>query len=256
MKDPPRAIIADDEKPLRDYLRSLLEEVWPDLVICGEAEHGREAVDLIMKHRPHIAFLDIKMPGMSGMEVAAKISGACHIVFVTAYDRFAVEAFEREAVDYLLKPVARDRLTTTVERLKERLAAKELPAPGLAELTERILSEFKGGKKPSFLTWVRVQHGDGVHIIPVDDVCYFKADEKYTLVITDDGESLISTTIRELSDALDPNRFWQIHRGTIVNVSRIHTVSRSLTGRGMVRMKNRDEILTVSRPFLHLFKQM
>ncbi|MBN2123996.1 MAG: response regulator transcription factor [Deltaproteobacteria bacterium] len=251
-----RAIIADDEKPLRDYLKKLLEDVWPDLLICGEAANGQEALVLVRRRRPHVAFLDIRMPGLSGMEAAREIGGSCHVVFVSAYDQFAVEAFEREAVDYLLKPVTRERLTTTVERLKERLAKQKRPFPGLGELTERILSELRGGERSEHLAWIRAQHRDGVRLIPVEEVCFFKADEKYTLVMTDEGEFLIKKGIKELAADLDPDRFWQIHRGAIVNVARVEKVSRSLTGRGVLRLKGRSEILTVSRRFLHLFRQM
>lgn len=256
MTEPYKALIADDEKHLRDYLRALLKETWPDLLICGEAENGLEVLDLVRRHRPHVAFLDIKMPGLSGMEAAREIAGACHIVFVTAYDRFAVEAFEREAADYLLKPVTRDRIETTVGRLKERLAGQERPVPGLSELTERILSELKGAGKSDYLEWIRTQHGDGVRLIPVEEVFYFKADEKYTIVVTGEGEFLIRKSIKELAAELDPNRFWQIHRGTIVNTSRIDRVSRSLTGRGILKLRERPETLMVSRSFLHLFRQM
>jgi DNA-binding LytR/AlgR family response regulator len=248
-----KAVIADDEAPLRQFLRARLSEVWPELVICGEAKNGKEALDLIEKHRPHIAFLDIKMPGLTGMDVAEKIAGSCRIVFVTAYDEYAVEAFEKEAVDYLLKPVSKERLEKTVKRLKENLATgAALPIEILQRLMPRLFHEKGSGS----LQYLRVQHGDGVRLIHVEDVIYFKAEDKYTTVITREGESLVRKTIRELAEELDPEKFWQIHRGSIVNVRFIARVSRSLTGRGVVKLKDRSETLAVSSRYMHLFRQM
>jgi DNA-binding LytR/AlgR family response regulator len=249
------AIIADDEKELRGFLKARLQEAWPELEIRGEAANGQEAVALIESEEPDIAFLDIRMPGLSGLQVAKRIAGACHIVFVTAYDQYAVEAFEREAVDYLLKPLSKERLAVTVARLKERLTAGAAPAPAYAELLENLAAKVSGGRG-GFLRWIRAQHKDGVRLIPVEDVDYFKTDEKYTLVLTAQGESLIRKSIRELVEELDPAQFWQIHRGVIVNASRIEKITRSLTGRGIVALKNRPDELVVSRQFLHLFKQM
>jgi len=248
-----KAIIADDEGPLRQFLRARLAEVWPELIVSGEAKNGKEALDLIHRHRPHIAFLDIKMPGLTGMEVAEKIPGACRVVFVTAYDEYAVEAFEREAVDYLLKPVSSERLARTVKRLKERL---ETGANVPAEILHRLITRLSEDEGSRHLRYVRVQHGDGVRLIPVDEVIYFKADDKYTLVITKEGESLVRKPIKELAEELDPEKFWQIHRGTVVNARFIARVSRSLTGKGVVKLQNRPETLSVSNRYMHLFKQM
>lgn len=248
-----KAVIADDEAPLRQFLRARLSEVWPELVICGEAKNGKEALDLIERHRPYIAFLDIKMPGMTGMDVAEKIARSCHIVFVTAFDEYAVEAFEKEAVDYLLKPVSKERLEKTVKRLKEDLASgAALPAEILQRLMVRLSREEGSGR----LQYLRVQHGDGVRLIHVDEVIYFKAEDKYTTVITREGESLVRKPIKELAEELDRERFWQVHRGAIVNVRFIARVSRSLTGKGVVKLKDRSETLTVSSRHMHLFKQM
>jgi DNA-binding LytR/AlgR family response regulator len=248
-----KAVIADDEAPLRQFLRARLAEVWPELIISGEAKNGREALDLIDRHHPHIAFLDIKMPGLTGIEVAEKIAGSCRIVFVTAYDEYAVEAFEKEAVDYLLKPVSIERLEKTVKRLKEALeTGAAVPAEILQRLIGRLCSE-EGSRR---LQYIRVQHGDGVRLIHVDDVIYFKAEDKYTMVITGEGESLVRKPIKELAEELDPEKFWQIHRGTIVNVRSIARVSRSLTGKGVVKLKDRSETLTVSNRYMHLFRQM
>jgi DNA-binding LytR/AlgR family response regulator len=251
-----KAVIADDERELRTYLKSLLAETWPDLAICGEAGNGREALELVEAEAPQVVFLDIRMPGFSGLEVARKIAGACRIVFVTAYDQYAVEAFEREAVDYLVKPVSRERLTQTVERLKKQLDASAEPPASLVEVVGHVLSNLKVKTTDHFLHWIRVQFQDSVHLIPVGEVSYFQAKDKYTLVITEDGESLIRKSIKELSSELDPDLFWQIHRSTIVNASKIERVSRSFTGRGILRLKKRPELLTVSRNYLHLFKQM
>lgn len=251
-----KAIIADDEKELRTYLRSLLSEAWPDLVISGEAANGKEALALVQSEHPQIAFLDIKMPGLTGMDVARRIAGLCHIVFVTAYDRYAVEAFEREAVDYLLKPVSKERLTQTVQRLKERLESASLPSPQLTEVVEQLLSMLPAQAGRDYLRWIRTQHKDSIRLIPVEEIDYFKAGDKYTLVMTKEGESLIKKSIKELAEELDPAQFWQIHRGIIVNISRIDRVSHSLTGRGIVKLKERSEFLTVSRNYLHLFKHM
>ncbi len=248
-----RAIIADDEAPLRQFLRARLSEVWPELIISGEAQNGREALDLIRQCRPHIAFLDIRMPGLSGMEVAEEIAGACRVVFVTAYDAYAVEAFDKEAVDYLLKPVSNERLEKTVMRLKEGL---ETGTAVPIETLRRLMIQISGDEGSLRLRYVRVQHGDGVRLVPVDEVIYLKAQDKYTLVITQEGESLIRKSIRELAGELDPEKFWQIHRNAIVNVHFIDRVSRSLTGKGVVRLKGRSETLTVSNRYMHLFRQM
>jgi DNA-binding LytR/AlgR family response regulator len=250
-----KAIIADDEKELRTYLKTMLAEVWPELEVCGEAENGKEAVKLIESERPRIAFLDIKMPGLSGMEVAKRIAGVCHIVFVTAYDQYAVEAFEREAVDYLLKPVLKERLVQSVQRLKH-LSDPSVGRPGrLSEAVEEILARLTDKKGPDFLRWIKVQNRDGIRVISVDEVYYFKAEDKYTILVTKEGESLIKKSIKELARELDASQFWQIHRGIIVNISRIDRVGRSLTGRGTVKLKDRQGFLTVSRNYLHLFKQ-
>ena len=252
----PKAIIADDEMELRSYLRSLLAETWPELEICAEATNGQEALELVEAHNPQMVFLDIKMPGLSGLEVAKKIATICHIVFITAFDQYAVEAFEREAIDYLVKPVTKDRLIQTVQRLKKQLAVAAEPAAGVTEIVSRILSGLKSPARSDFLHWIKVQQQNNIRLIPVEEIDYFQAEDKYTLVMTKAGEALIKKSIKELGQELDPSQFWQIHRATIVNVSKIEKVSRSLTGRGVLKLKNRPELLTVSRQYLHLFKQM
>jgi DNA-binding LytR/AlgR family response regulator len=251
-----KAIIADDEKELRAYLKTMLAETWPELTICGEAASGKDALELVNTCAPQIAFLDIRMPGLSGLEVAEKIASACRIVFVTAFDQYAVDAFERETVDYLVKPVTKKRLTQTVQRLKKHLQTSPEPPAGLAEMITQVLNNLQGNAHADYLRWIKTQHKDNIRLIPVEEIDFFQAEDKYTLVITSQGESLIKKSIKELSSELDPQQFWQIHRGIIVNVSRIENVSRSLTGRGILKLKGRPESLTVSRQYLHLFKQM
>ena len=254
--DPPKAVIADDEDRLRGYLISLLAEVWPELEICAEAANGNDAVAAVEMHKPQIAFLDIRMPGLGGMQAAEKIAASCRIVFVTAYDEYAVDAFEKEAVDYLLKPVVKERLERTVARLKRELAENAVYPAQSAEWIRHLIEHAAPSAGSSHLQWLRVQHGDGVQLIAVQDAIYFQASDKYTAVITASGESLIRKSIRDLASELDPDCFCRIHRGTIVNLNHIDKVSRSLTGRGVIRLKNRPETLTVSRSYLHFFKQM
>ena len=251
-----KAIIADDEDQLRSYLKSRLSDVWPELIICGEAGNGQEALELIEKYRPHIAFLDIRMPGLSGMDVAKKIADSCRVVFITAYDQYAVEAFENDAIDYILKPVTRERLKKTLDRLKKQITKLSEPPADLSKIVDRITANLANREVSPYLQWIRVQQGEEIRLIPVEEICYFKASDKYTLVITKDGESLIRKPIKDLVNELDPDKFWRIHRGTIVNAACIDNMSRSLTGRGVIRLKDRSETLTVSRSYIHIFKQM
>jgi DNA-binding LytR/AlgR family response regulator len=251
-----KAIIADDEDQLRSYLKSRLSDVWPELIISGEARNGQEALELIRKTQPHIAFLDIRMPGLSGMDVAKKIGGSCWVVFITAYDQYAVEAFESEAIDYLLKPVTRERLEKTTNRLKKQIATSSEPPADLSKMVERMMTTLTNKDVSTYLQWIRTQQGEEIRLIPVEEVYYFKASDKYTMVITKEGESLIRKPIKELADELDPNKFWRIHRATIVNAACIANMSRSLTGRGVIRLKDRSETLTVSRSYIHIFRQM
>jgi len=251
-----KAIIADDEEHLRKYLKSRLLNVWPELTICGEAANGRKALELIREHQPDIAFLDIRMPGLTGMEVAKKTGGSCWIVFITAYDQYAVEAFENEAIDYILKPVTRKRLKKTTDRLKKQIAASTEPPIDFSTVVEKLITSLKDKERPGYLRWIRAQQRDSIRLIPVDEILYFKAGDKYTILITREGESLIRKSIRDLANELDPNRFWRIHRGTIVNAAYIESADRSLTGRPVVRLKDLPGTLTVSRSYAYLFKQM
>jgi len=251
-----KAIIADDEEQLRLYLKARLNVLWPDLVICGEAANGQNALDLIDEYQPDVAFLDIRMPGFSGIKVAEKIAGKCRVVFISAYDQYALQAFENGALDYILKPVTDERLEKTIKRLQKQIAAAPTPPSELAKILENVLATLETRKGPVYLNWIKAQHGDGVRLIPVNTVRYFKAEDKYTIVMTGDSESLIRKSIKELADTLDPQQFWQIHRGTIVNVNQIAKVYRSFSGGLMIRLKDLHEALSVSRSYSHLFKQM
>jgi DNA-binding LytR/AlgR family response regulator len=246
----PRALIAEDEPRLREQLAERLTTLWPELELVATARDGIEAVQALDRHRPNILFLDIQMPGLSGLEVARSASNRCHVAFITAYDEYAVAAFEQGAVDYVLKPFTTARLATTVGRLKERL---QLPPPDLSELLARLAGIANKG---SYLRWINASVGKGVKLITVDEVCYFQADNKYTLVVTPQSESLIQKTIKELTQELDPEVFWQIHRATVVNINAIANVERNVRGRVSVKLKQRKESLAVSDAYVHLFHQM
>jgi DNA-binding LytR/AlgR family response regulator len=256
-----RAVIADDERLMREQLRARLAEVWPELEVVAEARNGREAVEAVATHRPDLAFLDIRMPGMTGVEAAREIGDACHVVFITAYSEYAVEAFEQGAVDYVLKPADSERLLVTVARLKHRLSGK--PAD-LGALLEKLAAKLglpagappSAAQKAAHLQWIQASMGQQIRMIPVADVLFFTSDEKYTRVQTETYEALIRKPIKELVEELDPEQFWQIHRATIVNVKAIAGVSRDLRGRQLVQLKNYPQKLEVSRNFTHLFKQM
>lgn len=245
-----RALVADDEPHLADYLVARLAVLWPSLEICAIAHEGVEAARQLSELRPDIAFLDIRMPGKSGLEVAQGLEFPCRIVFVTAYDEFAVAAFEHAAVDYLLKPVSDDRLRDTVRRLQHS------PASEPEELIAQLKKLLPQGEPKSHLSWVRASVGSTVRLIAVEDVCFFMAADKYTLVATRDGDSLIRTSIRELVDQLDPALFWQVHRGTLVNVRQVVSATHDANGKTVLRLRDRPETIAVSRASAHLFRQM
>jgi len=254
----PTAIIADDERLMREQLRMRLQEAWPELEIVGEAKNGEEAVQLVGELEPDLTFLDIRMPGKTGMEAAREIGDRSQIVFVTAYDQYAVEAFERGAIDYVLKPTEPDRLKVTVERLKERLDKPQVAGSVNDSVSAMLnqLAEKIAAPKQKHLQWIQASIGQDLRMIPVEEILFFRSDEKYTAVQTAGFEALIRKPVRDLADELDPSLFWQIHRATLVNVNAIEGVTRDIRGRHLVLVKGRPEKLEVSRSFLHLFKQM
>jgi DNA-binding LytR/AlgR family response regulator len=247
-----RAVIAEDEALLRDELRALLQRAWPELDLVALAPDGAAAIAAMEEHRPEVVFLDIKMPGMSGIEVARAIGNRAHIVFVTAYDRYAIEAFDNGAIDYLVKPVTEERLATTVARLKARLAS----APASLEATLEKLAEALRQESREPLQWITASQGTQTRLVLVQDVVYFQSDAKYTRVVTREGELLIKKPIKALADELDPGAFRQVHRSTIVNLREIKALVRDDTGHAAIHLKSRPETLAVSDTYLHLFKQM
>lgn len=248
------AIIVEDEKPIRAYLKRKLELFWPELFITGETDNGETALNLINELQPDVVFLDIRIPKLSGIEVAQKISIKCLIVFITAYEKYAVDAFENGAIDYILKPTTDDRLKKTIERLKNRLINSEQSFLDMSETLKKVLPSLQ--KFPEYLQWIKVDYKEEVRLIPINDVYYFKATDKYTTVRTKENEYLIRKTIKKLIDGLNPNEFWRIHRATIVNVRTILNAQRSFTGKYIVKFKDIKDYLIVSRAYSHLFKHM
>ena len=246
----PTALIAEDEPMLRAQLKTRLRDAWPELSDIVEAENGDQALALIDKCRPDVVFLDIRMPRQSGLDVARAIAGRCHVVFVTAYDEYAIAAFDEGAIDYVLKPVTADRIGKVVARIKARLAA---PPLDLAALLEK-LAEREESAAP--LKWIRASLGNVMQMIAVADVVYFQAEDKYTKVVTRESAALIRKPIKDLYDELDQEAFWQIHRATIVNLQAIARVERDLRDQPVITLKSRPEKLTVSRTFAHRFKAM
>jgi len=279
-----RAVLADDERLMREQLRARLNEVWPELEIVAEAKNGIEAVEMVRQHRPELVFLDIRMPGLTGVDAARQIAQLPppedeedawlpEIVFITAYDQYAVEAFEQGVVDYVLKPAERERLALTVQRVQKRLAARETAAtdaasedsdtrqagpagPQMQQLLHQLSSRLNPGGMPQRLQWIQAAVGQAIQMLAVDDVLFFISDEKYTRVQTVQVEALIRKPIKELVDALDPHQFWQIHRSTLVNVKAIAGVHRDHRGRQIVSVKGHREQLEVSRSYAGLFKGM
>ena len=253
MNDAAKALIADDEPALRAELERLLADLWPELGIVASVGDGAAALDAIERLRPDVAFLDIRMPPPSGLDVARHAGSDTAVVFVTAYDTHAVEAFERAAVDYLLKPVLGARLQETVDRLRRWLAGgnRRGPDPRTLESLIRRLADT-----PAYLHWLRVGQGERVELVAVGDVCFFRSDRKYTAAMTRDREHLVRTPIAELAARLDPERFWRIHRGGIVNVAAIKAARRDLRGRYSLTLKERPEVLCVSAAYGHLFRRM
>ncbi|MEO7744225.1 MAG: LytTR family DNA-binding domain-containing protein [Usitatibacter sp.] len=249
----PTAIVAEDEPILRTQLEGKLARLWPELEIIASVEDGAAALEALEDRAPDFMFLDIQMPEMTGVEVARHVVGRAHVVFVTAYDQYAIQAFETGAVDYILKPATDERLRVTIERLKAKLAAPSPPAD-LSVALSRLTEQLGAGRQR--LQWIKATVGQNLRLIPVNEVLFFQSDEKYTRVVLAEGEALIKTPIRELLDGLDAAVFWQIHRSTLVNVNAIAAVTRDFRGQAHVRIRGKDENLVVSRIYSHLFKQM
>ncbi|TAA26501.1 LytR/AlgR family response regulator transcription factor [Pseudoxanthomonas winnipegensis] len=250
-------VVAEDEDLLRAALVAQLRQAWPQLGIGAECSDGASALEAIAERQPDVAFLDIRMPGLTGIEVAraaADASPRTQVVFVTAYDQYAVQAFEHGAVDYLLKPVTRERLDATVQRLQARTQPSAPDVAVLDALLQRLAPSARPAAAP--LAWVTASTGRETRLILIDDVAYFRADHKYTVVMTAEGEALLRTPLRELLGVLDPAVFKQIHRSTIVNLKAVASVIRDDTGKGQLKLRNRPELLTVSQPFMGLFKGM
>ncbi|WP_394782023.1 LytR/AlgR family response regulator transcription factor [Undibacterium sp.] len=255
----PSCIVAEDEALLRDSLLELLAEVWPQLNVVAACDDGGAALEAIAEHQPDVVFLDIRMPGLTGLEVAAAMAEASphsQIVFVTAYNQYAIDAFEKGAVDYLLKPIEKDRLAATVQRLQKRAAAGANDASALAALVAQLSAGLPKAAVPAPLVWITASAGTETRLIMVDDIAYFQSDNKYTIVMTAQGEAILRKPIRELLDVLDPHIFKQIHRATIVNVKAIASIARDNSGKGIVKLKTRPETLSVSQPFMALFRNM
>jgi DNA-binding LytR/AlgR family response regulator len=252
-------VVAEDETLLRDALVALLAEEWPALRIVAACDDGGTALEAIATHKPDVAFLDIRMPGLTGLEVAAgalEASPATQVVFVTAYDQYAIDAFDKGAVDYLLKPVARERLQATLQRVRARAGKARADDGALAGLLQQLSSALPAAAKSPPLVWLTASSGKDTRLIMVEDIAYFQSDTKYTAVMTADGEALLRKPIRELLDVLDPAIFKQVHRSTIVNMKMVASVTRDEVGRGALRLKSRPETLAVSQPFMALFRTM
>jgi DNA-binding LytR/AlgR family response regulator len=246
----PTALIVEDEPVLSDELKEALHLLWPELKIVGETQDGSEALCLIIKHQPDIVFLDINIPGPSGLEVARHIAGRCHIVFVTAYDAHAVEAFEKGAVDYILKPLSSTRLFLTVQRLQQKLASA--PSNPMHDMGRAGVAHVPSGH----LRWITAAVGNSLRMITIDEVVFFQSDQRYTRVVLADSEVLIKKTLKELLEELDPEQFWQIHRSTIVNALEIASIEQNMGGQLAVKLKSRRDQLPISESFVRRFRQM
>lgn len=252
---PLRTLIADDEPLMLERLRDMVQAFPDQLELVAEAENGKAALELFEVHQPDVVFLDIRMPGFTGLEVAAEIGERAHVVFVTAYDQFAVQAFDRGAVDYLLKPLEQDRMELTLRRIRERASADIAPSDVFPALHEMRIGQ-PVSVEIERLKWIKALVGNDIRMFPVNDVVFFQSDMKYTRVVTETQEVLIRTPLKELLDGLDPEHFWQVHRSTIVNTQRIDTILREGAEKHYLVLRGTKEKLAISRQFYPLFKQM
>jgi DNA-binding LytR/AlgR family response regulator len=245
----PTAVIAEDELLVRAEIRETLNALWPELVISAEVGDGIETLEMLRRFEPDILFLDIQMPGLNGLEVAQRVSGKVHVVFISAFDQYAVAAFEQGALDYVLKPVSAPRMNLTVERLRARLREPPAVLDGIAELLKNLAPP-----ESPYLKWLTVPHGSDLRVIAATEICFLRADSKYTTLATRDTTFLMNATLKQMKQALDPNMFWQIHRSVVVNVSAIDTIYRTFRGALEVKLKERSELLPVSAAHAHLFR--
>jgi DNA-binding LytR/AlgR family response regulator len=250
----PTVLVAEDEPLMRERLLEMLAQAWPDARVVLVAENGNDAWDGFLEHEPDVAFLDIRMPGLSGLEVAERIGSMAHVVFVTAYDQYAVDAFDAGAVDYLLKPVQMDRLERAVARLKAKLAQPPGDGAAMGELLRHLKTALPGVRHER-TRWIKASVGRQVRVIDVDEVLFFQSDTRYTRIVLRDYEALVRTPLKDLLSTLDPDRFWQIHRATVVNVNAIEAAERIDAERMQVLVKGCEEKLAVSRTFVHLFRE-
>jgi DNA-binding LytR/AlgR family response regulator len=248
----PTAVIAEDELPQRQELRAMLAELWPELHIVAECEDGLAALSALGQYRPQVAFLDIRMPGVSGLEVARAAGADCQVIFITAYEEYALRAFDEGAVDYLLKPISRDRLSRTAERARARL--NDGTHVDMAALIDMIQAKLAPGNRG--IKWITASVGNAVKMFPIDEVLFFQAQDKYTRVVTADNEGNIRTPLKDLLAALDSGTFWQVHRSVIVRVSAIHTVEKGEDGKLHLSVRGHQEVLPVSSAFQHRFRGM
>jgi DNA-binding LytR/AlgR family response regulator len=251
----PIAVIADDEDLALGELRAMLAEAWPELDVVAACDNGTDALEAIMHHQPDVAFLDIRMPGLTGLDVAQAAGGTCKVVFTTAYDAHAIKAFDLGALDYLLKPLTRVRLDQAIERVRERLHGAAA-APDWARVVSELDKRLSQARQGERLRWISASVGDTIHLYSIEEVVYFESDLKYTRVVTAKDEALVRLTLKEIQNGLDPDQFWQVHRATIVRAAAIACARRDEAGGITLELREREEKLKVSRAYAWRFKGM